>query len=333
MSCCRGLTKCRNCCFEAIVCTPPLGMGGAFCLPISMENLTVATAPDVPDPFAMTPHALSQDNLATGARRTTSPDGDIGTLGAVILFQPDPVAQGTGGRSGIAPGHATPKSIQTNNSRGLGLGTQATVPSEDEDINAPPNPTQIEMENKGNGGRGGDPGAVAQGERGQEEGGTVRVRDIEGKEDLAHQFPHPCDNQLIAVFVDSIHCNDGRHLDGGIADDSVWQGWYDRAVSHPHPMYYLPKGGISQRIVATLAREFRGVREQKWNSERPLIFAACVLRKSPGVIGERDIKCRVERRLSLWIGGQYDALVQDIVGEAMRGVGSGQDTADEELIA
>ncbi len=37
--------------------------------------------------------------------------------------------------------------------------------------------------------------------------------------------------------------------------------------------------------------------------------------------------------MTLWIGGQYDALVQDIVGEAMRGVGSSRDTADKELIA
>jgi hypothetical protein len=104
-------------------------------------------------------------------------------------------------------------------------------------------------------------------------------------------------------------------------------------VSHPHPMYYPPKEGVGQRVIATLAREFRGVREQKWNLERALIFAACVLLKSPGIICARDIKRRVERRLTLWIGGQYDALVQDIVGEAMRGVGSGQDTANKELIA
>jgi hypothetical protein len=104
-------------------------------------------------------------------------------------------------------------------------------------------------------------------------------------------------------------------------------------VSHPHPMYYLPKGGIGQWVIATLAREFRGVCKRKWNLECALIFAACVLRKSPGVIRTRDIKRRVERRLTLWIGGQYNALVQDIVGEATRGVGSGRDTADEELIA
>jgi hypothetical protein len=149
---------------------PPPGMGGAYCLPISMENLVIATAPDVPDPFAMTPCALGQDNLAMGAHHTTSPDGDIGTLGAVVLFQPDPTAQGTGGRSGIAPGHATPRSLQTDNSGGGGLGTQVTVPSEDDNINAPPNLTQIETEDGGNRGGGGDLGAIAQGERARRKG-------------------------------------------------------------------------------------------------------------------------------------------------------------------
>ena len=82
-----------------------------------------------------------------------------------------------------------------------------------------------------------------------------------------------------------------------------------------------------------LAGEFRGVWERKWNSERALIFAACVLRKSPGVICSRDIRRRVECRLQLWTDGNYDALVQDIVGEAMRGAGSGRGTADEDLNA
>ncbi len=221
----------------------------------------------------------------------------------VVLLQPNPAAQGTEGMSGIAPGHTTLGDIQTDNSEGVGLGTQVTVPTKDANIDAPPNLTQIEMEDGGNGGKGGDPGAIAQGERGQEEGGTVRVRDIEGEEDLACQILHPCDNQLIAVFGDSIHCNNGRHLDGGIADNGIWQGRYDCVVSHPHLMYNPPKGGVGQWVVAALAREFRGVHERKWNLECTLIFAACVLWKSPCIICARDINCRVERRLTLWVGG------------------------------
>ncbi len=88
-------------------------------------------------------------------------------------------------------------------------------------------------------------------------------------------------------------------------------------------MYNPPKGGLGQQVVSTMAREFTGGRERRWNSERALIFVTCVLRKSLGVIRARDIKRRVECRLDLLIGGQYKALVQDIVGEAMRGVGSG----------
>ncbi len=51
------------------------------------------------------------------------------------------------------------------------------------------------------------------------------------------------------------------------------------------------------------------------------------------MIRARDIKCRVKRRLQLWTDGHYDALVQDIIGEAMRGAGSSQGTADEDIIA
>jgi hypothetical protein len=136
MSCCPGLGKCRNHWSKAIVCTPLPGMGSAFCLPISVENPAIATAPDVPD-LVLTPRALSQDNLVTGAHHTASPDRDIGMLGAVVLFQLDPAALGTEGRSGIAPGHATPGDGQMDNSKGVGLGTLVTVHTKDANIDAP----------------------------------------------------------------------------------------------------------------------------------------------------------------------------------------------------
>jgi hypothetical protein len=61
--------------------------------------------------------------------------------------------------------------------------------------------------------------------------------------------------------------------------------------------------------------------------------ATCVLRKSQGAICTRDIKRRVEQRLALWIAGNYDTIVQDIVGEAKRGVGGGRGTIDKDLVA
>ena len=163
----------------------------------------------------------------------------------------------------------------------------------------------------------------------EEPGGTARGRgdvfvevpDVDGEEDLRNQETLQCDVLLHGVYGDTLHRNDGRHMDGGVADDNVWQRRYDRVVSHPHPMYNPPKGGLGHRVVSTLAKEFTGVRERKWNSERPLIFAACILRKSRGVIRAADIRRRVERRLEMWTDGDFDALVQDIEGEAMGGAG------------
>ena len=93
-----------------------------------------------------------------------------------------------------------------------------------------------------------EPGGTAQGQ----EDTVVWVRNVEGEEDLKNQEIHPCDNQLMSVYGDTIHRNDGRHMDGGVANNSVWQ-------------YNLPKGGLGHRVVSTMAKEFVGVRERRWN--------------------------------------------------------------------
>jgi hypothetical protein len=82
-----------------------------------------------------------------------------------------------------------------------------------------------------------------------------------------------------------------------------------------------------------MAREFGGVCEWRCNSECALIFAACVLHKSPSMFQACDIKHRVECWLKLWIDGHYNALMQDIVGEAMRGAGGGWGMINEDIIA
>ncbi len=138
-----------------------------------------------------------------GARRTNSPDKDLGTLGAVVLFQPEPEAQGTERRSGNATNHTNPGDVPTDTPDGTELGTQATGASDNNNIVVPPSLTQIMTEDGGNKGGGGNPDNNAQGK-----GGTVRVRDIEGDKDLACQVLHPCNNQLITVYGNSIYYND-----------------------------------------------------------------------------------------------------------------------------
>ena len=86
----------------------------------------------------------------------------------------------------------------------------------------------------------------------------------------------------------------------------------------PHPMYNPPKGGVPHRVISTMAREFTGIREQKWNSKRVLIFTVCVLRKSPGAVDKWQLRCSRARHCRRMKGV---------------GVGSSRGTIDEDLVA
>ena len=145
------------------------------------------------------------------------------------------------------------------------------------------------------------------------------VDDWEKDEDLSNQICHPVDQKLIDVYGDTIHRNGGEHLNGGIADDAWWQDCWRRVVANPHPLYDPPKGAVGQRFVSMLALEWKGVRERSWNSERPIIFAACILRKKHSTARARDIRKRVSRQMDLWEEGMYSALVNETAEEASRG--------------
>ena len=138
---------------------------------------------------------------------------------------------------------------------------------------------------------------------------------------------------VAAVFGDTIHRNDGRHLDGGIGDDQRWQRRYDDVVANTHTLYLPPQGRIGAAVITQLAAELRGVRERKWNSERPLVFAACILRRRHGCVKAADIKRRIDQRLSLWQEGRFDALIQDVTASALADAGHRSTKSDDETIA
>jgi hypothetical protein len=103
-----------------------------------------------------------------------------------------------------------------------------------------------------------------------EDGGTTMGTNLEDPEtllDLTTQQSTECDEKLLAVYGDTTHQNDGRHLQGGVADNTVWQARFDRVVAYPHKLYFPPQGQVSKLVVATYSRELKGIRERRWNSE------------------------------------------------------------------
>jgi hypothetical protein len=80
-----------------------------------------------------------------------------------------------------------------------------------------------------------------------------------------------------AVYGDHVHNNDGTHLDGGIVDDHRWQRRWRRLVAYTPNRYEAPKGRVGRRFISMLAEAFDGVTTRRWNSERPIVFAAVIL--------------------------------------------------------
>ena len=124
---------------------------------------------------------------------------------------------------------------------------------------------------------------------------------------------HPeCAHLLLqAVYLYFPHHNDGSHLDGGIADNDVWQHYWRRLAAMSASWYATPSGAVGRRFTEILAAEWRGVLNRSWNSERPLVFSHVVLMKTLGIRRAWEIRARITRRMDLWERGQHAGLVGD----------------------
>lgn len=144
------------------------------------------------------------------------------------------------------------------------------------------------------------------------------IVDWETEDDLTNQVISLADESLLEVYGDTVHRNGGQHLHGGIRDDVDWQDLHEAVVGYDHLMYEPPMCRVGARFVSLLAKEWKGVRERRWNAERPLIFPAAILCKSPSITKAQDIKPRLMKRMDLWEAGHQLAIIQDCVEEAHR---------------
>ena len=70
--------------------------------------------------------------------------------------------------------------------------------------------------------------------------------------------------KLFSVYRDTIHHNNGTHLNGGIGiaeDQKVLRLWL-QVVSDPHLLYEILRGKIGNRYLKVQTSLFKGVRER-----------------------------------------------------------------------
>jgi hypothetical protein len=120
------------------------------------------------------------------------------------------------------------------------------------------------------------------------------------------------DRRLCSVYGDTIHQNDGTHLDDGIGvtEDAKWQRLHLRVAACNLPLYDLPNGRCAHQYLETLMDLWVGVVERRRNSERTLVFQACILRRVRGISRFHDVKPIIWGQLDPWDAGCYMALVR-----------------------
>ena len=77
----------------------------------------------------------------------------------------------------------------------------------------------------------------------------------------------------------------------------------------------VPKGRVGRNFCKFLTLLFKGVRERKWNSERPMMYAKLILQTTPDVKKSCDIRTGLDLRMTLWEQGRIRALIDDVIAE------------------
>jgi hypothetical protein len=127
------------------------------------------------------------------------------------------------------------------------------------------------------------------------------------------------DRKLHSVFGDTIHHNDGCHLDGGIGEDEdrKWQRLHERVVAACLPLYSLPNGRWAKQFLALQTALWHDVRLRGCNSKKACVFAPLILRRVCSKKTMSKVKTLVWSRMDAWEAGRYCALVKEVEECAM----------------
>ena len=137
------------------------------------------------------------------------------------------------------------------------------------------------------------------------------VTPLKENADLPDFTPERAHLLLQEVYGDFQHHNDGLHLNGGVADDAIWQSCWIRLTTQSATWYAMASGAVGHRFKTILAAEWRRVLGRSWNSKRPLIFVHVILTKTLVIHRAKEIQAKIFKQMDLWERGFNTGLVGD----------------------
>ena len=140
----------------------------------------------------------------------------------------------------------------------------------------------------------------------QKEFGQIKkITDTRGKSHV-----YLVDRLLDKVYGDHIHQNPGTHLDGGVADDFLWQSYWRQLVEYTPSFEDTPTGALGKRLVGYFAKHLEGIMKQKWNGEKLIVFSQVIYQRSPGIKRAKDVRRHITHKLDLWDKGKHQLLYE-----------------------
>ena len=100
-------------------------------------------------------------------------------------------------------------------------------------------------------------------------------------------------HRLTRVYGDHVHNNYGRHIDGVIVDDELWQIWWRLLVIQSRSRYCTPQGGVDRKFFGYLADNIGGVQEKRYSVEHHMCFVWVTLQITPGANKSHEIRRRI----------------------------------------
>ncbi len=134
------------------------------------------------------------------------------------------------------------------------------------------------------------------------------------KADLHLQrFTH-ADLWLLGIFGNTIHQNDGTHLNSriSIAKDVKWQLLHTGVAACSLQLYNLPNGHWAHRFLKRLTDLWVGVVQHRWKLEQTLVFQVVILNPVCGINWFHNVKPISWGWLDAWDAGRFVALVKEV---------------------
>ena len=121
----------------------------------------------------------------------------------------------------------------------------------------------------------------------------------EKNSDLPNFNPERAHLFLQGVHENYLHHNYGLHLDGGVADDAIWQHRWRRLATQLASWYTKPSGTVGRHFTTIMYVEWWESLRRTWKSEISLVFAHFVLTKTLGICRAKEIRARITRWMDL----------------------------------